>query len=95
LEALNSADEAATWARRNLPAKNSLIATDAQIVEKQFQTRLARISDLQTASSQSNVVLDQNILTEVGSNTSTTGNPSTDQIARAPKRRPRKIAVGE
>jgi hypothetical protein len=91
---LNSADEAAAWAHRNLSAKNSLIATDAQIVENQFQTRLTRISDLQTASSPSNVVPDQIITTEIGSNKSTAGNPSTDHIAPVAKKRSRKDAVG-
>jgi hypothetical protein len=91
---LTSADEAATWAHRNLPAKNTLIATDAQIVEKQFQTRLVKIGDLLTASSPSNVVLDQSITTEIGSNTSPAGNPSTGQIAPVPKKRSHNIAVG-
>jgi ERF superfamily protein len=45
LSAIKSADEAAAWAHRNLPAKNSLTAGDAQIVEAQFQARLATIGD--------------------------------------------------
>jgi hypothetical protein len=45
LVAINTADDAATWAHRSLPAKNSLTAGDAQIVEAQFQARLARIGD--------------------------------------------------
>jgi ERF superfamily len=45
LSAINSADDAATWAHRNLPAKNSLTAGDAQIVEERFQARLFTISD--------------------------------------------------
>jgi hypothetical protein len=45
LAAIGSADEAATWAHRNLPAKNSLIAGDAQIVEARFQARLSAIGD--------------------------------------------------
>jgi hypothetical protein len=43
LSAINSADDAATWAHRNLPAKNSLTAGDSQVVEARFQARLARI----------------------------------------------------
>src|SRR5258706_6592157 len=44
LVAINTADDTAAWAHRNLPAKNSLTAGDAQIVEAQFQARLATIS---------------------------------------------------
>jgi ERF superfamily len=45
LSAINSADDAATWAHRNLPAKNTLTAVDAKIVEERFQARLFTISD--------------------------------------------------
>lgn len=41
LEGLPSADDAANWAHRNLPAKNSLTAADAQLVEAGFQARRA------------------------------------------------------
>ena len=43
LAAINSADEAAAWAHRNLPAKNTLTAADAKIVEEQFRARLSAI----------------------------------------------------
>jgi len=49
LSAINSADDAAIWAHRNLPAKNSLTAGDAQIVEARFQARLSTIGDGKTA----------------------------------------------
>src|SRR6266852_29327 len=42
---INSADEAAAWAHRNLPAKNTLTAGDAQIVEERFRARLSTVSD--------------------------------------------------
>src|SRR5262245_23289653 len=42
---INSADEAAAWAHRRLPAKNSLTAADAKIVEERFQARLSTIDD--------------------------------------------------
>jgi hypothetical protein len=42
---LNSADEAAVWAYRNLPAKNTLTAADAKIVEERFQARLSTIGN--------------------------------------------------
>jgi len=56
LSAINSADDAATWAHRNLPAKNSLTAGDAQIVEARFQTRLSTIGDGTTAEGPPNAV---------------------------------------
>jgi hypothetical protein len=46
---INSADEAAAWAHRNLPAKNTLSAADAKIVEERFQARLSTIGDPQVA----------------------------------------------
>jgi hypothetical protein len=49
LSAINSADDAAIWAHRNLPAKNSLTAVDAQIVEALFRARLSTIGDGKTA----------------------------------------------
>src|SRR4029077_6943447 len=44
MAAIKSEDEAATWAHRNLPAKNTLTAADAKIVEERFQARLSSIS---------------------------------------------------
>jgi hypothetical protein len=41
--AINSADEAAAWARRSLQAKNTLTAADARMVEQRFQARLGAI----------------------------------------------------
>jgi hypothetical protein len=46
---INSADEAAAWAHRNLPAKNTLTAADAKIVEGRFQARLSTIGDGQAS----------------------------------------------
>src|SRR5262249_1267935 len=45
LVAIHSSDEAAVWAQRNLPTKNTLTAVDAKIVEERFQDRLSAISD--------------------------------------------------
>ncbi len=42
---LQSADEAATWAHRGLPAKNTLTAADAELVETGFRERLAAFDD--------------------------------------------------
>src|SRR5262249_42971800 len=44
MAAIDSADEAAAWAQRSLPAKNTLTAADAKIVEQRFQARLSDIS---------------------------------------------------
>jgi hypothetical protein len=46
---INSADEAAAWAYRSLPAKNTLTAGDAKIVEERFQARLSGLSDSQAS----------------------------------------------
>jgi ERF superfamily len=45
LAAIHSIDDAAAWAHRNLAAKNTLTAADAQIVEEGFQARLSTIGD--------------------------------------------------
>ena len=45
LAAIGSADEAASWAQRNLSAKNTLTATDAKIVEERFRDRISTIGD--------------------------------------------------
>jgi hypothetical protein len=49
LASINSADEAAAWAHRNLPAKNKLTAEDAKMVEGRFQARLLQIDQQVTA----------------------------------------------
>jgi hypothetical protein len=45
LEALQSADEAASWALRSLPAKNTLTTADAELVEASFRAKLAVFGD--------------------------------------------------
>ncbi len=45
LDALQSSDEAAAWAHRSLPAKNTLTAADADCVEAGFRARLAAFGD--------------------------------------------------
>jgi hypothetical protein len=50
---INSADEAAAWAYRNLPAKNTLTAADAKIVEERFRERLSMISNGPTSAGSS------------------------------------------
>jgi hypothetical protein len=94
IPALNSADEAAAWAHRNLPVKNTLTASDAQLVEEGFQRRLAAISDPQVTSASRNVSSNQKITPEGEANPSADGSASTDQIAPLPKKRSPKVAVG-
>jgi len=53
LAAINSADEAAAWAHRNMPAKNKLAAADAKMVEERFQARLVHIEQQETANESS------------------------------------------
>jgi len=54
MAAINSADEAAVWARRSLPAKNTLTAADAKVVEERFQARLSEIDQPLTAGASRN-----------------------------------------
>ena len=45
LVGIGSADQAALWAQRSLPAKNTLTAEDAKTVEERFQAKLFTIAD--------------------------------------------------
>ena len=45
-----SVDELDRWAKSGLPAKNSLTATDARLVEAAFQTKLATLTDADNSS---------------------------------------------
>jgi hypothetical protein len=53
LPAINSSDEAAAWAHRNLPAKNKLTTADAKMVEERFQARLLQIDRQEAANERS------------------------------------------
>ena len=66
---INSADEAAAWAHRNLPDKNTLSAGDAKTIEEHFEATLARIGDGQPPIASSR----------------TPAAPSTDQAADPPR----------
>jgi ERF superfamily protein len=46
ISGLASQDSAATWARDALPAKNTLTAADAKIVEDEFEQKLSQLSAL-------------------------------------------------
>ena len=58
LSDLKSADEAADWAQKNLPAKNTLTPADAETVEASFRERLATIEGGQPGSRISEAVGD-------------------------------------
>ena len=47
LSGLQSSDEAANWANRSLPAKNTLIVADAQLVEDGFRIKMAALGEAQ------------------------------------------------
>ena len=47
---LKSADEAADWVQKNLPAKNTLTFADAETIEVRFRERLAAIEEGQVGS---------------------------------------------
>jgi hypothetical protein len=49
VENLNSAEGAAVWARRILPAKNTLHEADARQVEEAFEAKLIEINGQSTA----------------------------------------------
>jgi hypothetical protein len=49
LSGLQSSDEAANWANRNLPAKNTLTVADAQLVEDGFRIKIAALGEAQPA----------------------------------------------
>jgi hypothetical protein len=47
LSGLQSSDEAADWANRSLPAKNTLTVADAQLVEDGFRIKIAALGEAQ------------------------------------------------
>jgi hypothetical protein len=49
LSGLQSSDEAANWAGRSLPAKNTLTVEDAQLVEDGFRIKIAALGEAQPA----------------------------------------------
>jgi hypothetical protein len=67
LTVIGSADEAAAWAHRNLPAKNSLTAADAQIIEARFPAQLAAIGDGVSAEGSPNACRDEAVPSAGGS----------------------------
>jgi len=52
IDTLQTADEAASWAQRSLPAKNTLTASDAQVVEASFGAKVVTFGDQEPAERQ-------------------------------------------
>jgi hypothetical protein len=84
LASIGSADEAAAWAHRCLPAKNSLTAGDSHIVEARFQARLATIGDGVSAEGPLNADRDE---------TAVSTGRSADARQTSAKQRPRSEAI--
>jgi hypothetical protein len=59
LVALSSAEQATDWARKSLPAKNTLAVADAEIVEQAFERRLTELSDVVDVNAETLPVQDQ------------------------------------
>jgi hypothetical protein len=90
LDAVQTADEAAAWAHRCLPGKNTLTSADAQLVEVRFGAKVAAFGDGQldgsaeTVPSRSEVVAAQS---ESTVDNSTHHAPSTAPAAKVDGRR--------
>jgi hypothetical protein len=86
LAAINSTDDAAAWAHRNLPDKNTLTAADAQIVEERFQAMRSAIGDGLGASEPSNAVPVQSV-TPAGQPDAGPGQKISTGTSKAPRNR--------
>jgi hypothetical protein len=91
LSDLKSADEAADWVHKTLPAKNTLIAADADLVEAGFRERLETIEGGQPGSGISEVV-DDSSARPLQEQSQTLGVPETPAPAATAVRR-RRIAA--
>jgi hypothetical protein len=79
LSGLQSSDEAADWANRSLPAKNTLIFADAQLVEDGFRLKIAGLGEAQPGE-----------LTEAAQNL----NPATAKSSESPREGPGPAEAG-
>jgi hypothetical protein len=61
LEIITSADSAAIWAQEALPAKNSLAAADAKLVEDAFERRLSELEPSQSAEAADDAALSTHV----------------------------------
>ena len=96
LEGISSAEEAAVWAQRNLPAKNSLTAPDAKIVEEKFRARLSNISNAEGSEARSTADNLVDRLSPIGADPAALAVNGPD-VARGPKgaRRAKKQPRGD
>ncbi len=44
---IDSADQAAAWAQRTLPRKNTLLVSDSQVLEEAFRSRVAALGEIE------------------------------------------------
>jgi hypothetical protein len=88
LAAINSADEAASWARQNLSAKNTLTAGDAGIVDEEFQRRLSTIGEGEDPSEPSNTISVRSVMPAGRPDAGDSQKPS-----KVPRKTPRNSAV--
>jgi hypothetical protein len=83
LAAIHSSDDAAAWAHRNLAAKNTLTAADAQNVEEGFRARLSTIGD--GPSEPSNAVSVQSVM-PAGRTDASAGQKISTESSKAPQK---------
>jgi hypothetical protein len=104
LAGINSPDEAAAWAHRNMPAKNSLTAADAKIIEEQFRVKVSAISDLQpfetdgppSAEGQlSHAIPDQSVMSTSGATTAAKKRKASKGAQKGPAGRAALHALGK
>jgi hypothetical protein len=91
LSDLKSADEAADWVHKNLPAKNTLAVADAETVEASFRERLVTIEGGQPGSERSEAV-DNSSAEYLQEQSQTLGGPETPAPAATVVRRRRLAA---
>src|SRR5262249_31213323 len=91
LVTIGSADEAAIWAQRNLPAKNTLTATDAKIVEERFRDRISTIGDGQAPDGTSPAGTPDGLAPDPPPLAVTSQKPSTEAKKRSPGRAARAL----
>jgi hypothetical protein len=73
---LQSADEAADWAHKNLSAKNALRDDDADLVEARFREKLAMIESTSDCIDQSDIPLEEDVAAHGMQSSPSTGNPT-------------------
>jgi hypothetical protein len=85
---LRSSDEAAIWAHRSLPAKNTLTAADAQLIEDGFRIKLSAFGEDQPQKL-------PEVVEDLGEARPASTNPVTNKPPTSPSKQPgiRRVAV--